>query len=142
MVIHKDDTQIDLDLSVLAERNGTQREAAIMDRYGIYVFSPEIETLIQQYQVKERQKESYYKEMAFEKITDLESKELAYFQEQVFWTIAPPARTVQQKKVADNAYGNGILAVVVFALVLGIGIRYGKKKKRKLADMENPYGEL
>jgi len=140
-----DDATLDLNLSVLAERNGTVRNTAVMDHYGIRVFNWNIEVQIRQYEANEQQKIAYYKRRVLSRDRNQEDKELETIRKQVFAVSSVPSKTIEDHSNQGGVWQNAILTTMIIMLMLMVGIFYGRLKKKerekKLADIDNSYDE-
>lgn len=140
-----DDAALDLNLSVLAERNGTVKDTAIMDRYGIRVFAWSIEKEIQQYEANEQQKIVYYKKRVLSRDRNPEDKELETIRKQVFAVSAVPPKTIENHSNQGGVWQSAVLTAMIIVLILMVGIFYGRFKKKerekKLADINDSYDE-
>lgn len=140
-----DDSTLDLNLSVLAERNGTGKDTAIMDRYGIRVFDWNIEKQIQQYEANEQQKIAYYKRRVLSRDCNQEDKELETIRNQVFAVSSVPPKIIEDHSNQGGVWQNAALTAIIIVLMLMVGIFYGRFKKKerekKLADINNSYDE-
>jgi len=141
----EDDSTLDLNLSVLAERNGAAKDTAIMDHYGIRVFDWSIEEKIQQYEANEQQKIAYYKRRILSRDHNQEDKELETIRRQVFTVSSVPSKTIENYPNQGGVWKNTVIIAIIMVLMLMVGTFYGRFKKKerekKLADINNSYDE-
>ena len=111
-----DDATLDINLSVLAERNGTVRDTAIMDHYGIRVFDWKIEEQIRQYEANEQQKIAYYKKRVLSRDRNQEDKELETIRKQVFAVSSVPSKMIEDYSNQRGVWQSAVLTTIIMAL--------------------------
>lgn len=140
-----DDASLNLDPSLLLDRDSVATYEAIMDRYVIRIFDEKAEEQISRYQQEVRKRENFYKRMVFRVNNELADRELNVIRSELFALSYTPSRIKQNNNETKSSFQNPGLIVVLCLLVTGISIGYGrvkrKERERKLADFNNSYDE-
>lgn len=140
-----EETYLNLDLSILTDRNSSERKTSIADWNGIRIFDIATEERIREHQGREKEEVNRYKEVVFNSNLNPNEKELEYIKNNVFATIVIGGKNLNPKKKSEPAWISNVIIVSGFLIVLLVGIWYGRYKGkvrvRKLADIDNSYEE-
>lgn len=136
---------LNLDTSVLIDKNSRIRRVALMDLYGLRVLDQDIEKRIEEYQQKEQRKNDFYKTIVFQNEQDMVDKELDIIREHVFFATYTSAQSMVTREQSDNFRQYAGITVGMVLLILLIGLCYGKfkqsKREKRLADINDSYDE-
>lgn len=139
----QDESALDLNLSVLTDRGGS--DTSVTDKSGIYIFDIETEARIKQYIQMEQDRLLYYKEEVFEGKAKWADAELETIKGQIFAMSSTSNRSFENRNPGLSEKGNTAWFIVLPVFCIFISLSYGRIKKKerekRIADIDNSYDE-